>query len=102
MRTFRKSLVVLFSSVLLSAVALASPVDMSHFDVMVPVTITEMMPDSTEMTHADFVATMNFVVDLAVDAPVPIRPMTSALVAVTLKVDNVATMLNSNFERHLS
>ena len=61
----------IISAILFSVAALAAPIDTSHFNVMVPVTITELSEDSA-MTHVDFIEVMPYVVDLAVTTPVPI------------------------------
>lgn len=93
----------IISAALLSMAAFASPIDTSHFNVTVPVTITEMSEDSTTVTQADFVVVMPYVVDLAVATPVPIDLIdvlvAEAVLAADRHFENLAVMQNLNFER---
>lgn len=101
MRGFKKSIALSICSVLLSVSAVAMPIDTTHFDVMLPVTITD-IGEVPEVTTTDFTLAMLYVVDLAVATPVPIEDA-SRLIAqhFDLSVANFAVMKNSNFERHL-
>lgn len=97
----------LISTVLFAVAAIASPIDTSSFHVTVPVTISDVLEESSAMTHADFIEVVPYVVDLAVATPVPIAnelidlSIRESVEATDAKFANRAVKQNLNFERML-
>lgn len=88
-------------AVLLSVSAIASPIDVTSYEVTVP-NSDIIGQDEVVVTHNDFVAAEPYVVDLTVATHVPIET-DAELAQYTLDNSaNAAVMQNGNFERMYS
>jgi len=102
MRKLVSCIALTISSVLFSVAVTASPIDTSSFDVTISQSLTTLPEESTEMTQADFVGVMLYVVDLDVDSHIPITDVfevTAFVVTSESMVNKFAVVKNINFER---
>lgn len=86
-------------ALLLSVSALAVPIDVSSYEVTVPVTTAVSDLDATTVNHSYFIVAEPYVVTLDVATHVPIVADDLARLDARNYSSNLAVMQNVNFER---
>ncbi len=100
MRGYKRLIALSVCSILLSVSAIAMPIDVTQFDMMVPVTITPLGDVATEVSAAEFNVAKPYVVGLAAPQQVPIAEVGESVLLTQIEsIDNHPAKQNLNFER---